>query len=114
MRTQTKTSKLFNVFMSADVDAYVSPVLHSGYVGEGDTVKEFETNFGLSVHNALTLAVNSGTSAITLALKLSGVGPGDLVISTPMTCLATNEPILILILQPATLTSLVLSISMSH
>lgn len=42
--------------------------------------------------NVLTL--NSGTSAIQLALRLSGVKRGDEVISTPMTCVATNEPIL--------------------
>lgn len=37
--------------------------------------------------------VNSCTSALTLALKLSGVKPGSAVVSTPMTCLATNTPI---------------------
>jgi dTDP-4-amino-4,6-dideoxygalactose transaminase len=37
---------------------------------------------------------NSCTSAITLALKISGVGPGAEVITTPMTCIATNTPII--------------------
>ncbi|ETW94426.1 MAG: hypothetical protein ETSY1_34865 [Candidatus Entotheonella factor] len=40
------------------------------------------------------VAVNSCTSAITLVLHLSGVTAGDEVITTPMTCTATNEPIL--------------------
>jgi dTDP-4-amino-4,6-dideoxygalactose transaminase len=38
--------------------------------------------------------VNSGTSALQLALRLADVGSGDEVISTPMTCTATNVPIL--------------------
>ncbi len=40
------------------------------------------------------LSVNSGTSAIYLALRLAGVEAGTEVISTPMTCTATNVPIL--------------------
>jgi len=85
---------LFKVFMSKDVDDFVSPVLQSGYVGEGDTVKEFELSIGNFIQNNNVLTVNSGTSAITMALRLAGVSYGDYVISTPMTCLATNEPIL--------------------
>ena len=37
--------------------------------------------------------MNSCTSALTLALRLAGVGPGDEVITTSMTCVATNAPI---------------------
>jgi dTDP-4-amino-4,6-dideoxygalactose transaminase len=40
------------------------------------------------------LTLNSGTSALMLALRLANVGPGDEVISTAMTCTATNEPIM--------------------
>ena len=40
------------------------------------------------------LALNSGTSALHLALRLADVGYGDEVISTAMTCTATNVPIL--------------------
>src|SRR5439155_706330 len=36
---------------------------------------------------------NSCTSALTLALKLAGVEPGAAVVTTPMTCVATNTPI---------------------
>jgi dTDP-4-amino-4,6-dideoxygalactose transaminase len=37
--------------------------------------------------------MNSCTSALTVALKLAGVGHGDHVVTTPMTCVATNTPI---------------------
>jgi dTDP-4-amino-4,6-dideoxygalactose transaminase len=54
-------------------------------------VQEFEEAFGQLVHAAAPpLALNSCTSALDLALHLIGVGLGDEVISTPMTCTATN------------------------
>ena len=85
---------LFKVFMAEDVGDFVLPVLHSGYIGEGEKVKEFEQKFSQMIGNARVWMVNSGTSAITMALRLVGVGYRDEVITTPMTCLATNVPIL--------------------
>lgn len=85
---------LFKVYMAMDIDKFVLPVLHSGYVGEGDKVKQFEKKFAEFIQNENVVMVNSGTSAITMALRLAGVEHGDKVISTPMTCLATNMAIL--------------------
>jgi len=69
-------------------------VLRSRWIGEGDTVKEFEQalcdRFGF-VH---ALALCNGTAGLRLALAVAGVGPGDEVITTAMTCTATNTPIL--------------------
>jgi len=85
---------LFKVYMSMDIDKYILPVLHSGYVGDGPKVKEFEKKFGEFIQNENVVMVNSGTSAIVMALRLAGVGHGDHVMTTPMTCLATNMAIL--------------------
>ncbi len=85
---------LFKVFMSPDVDDYILPVLRSGYIGDGKKVEEFEKKFGEFIQNEKVVMVNSGTSAIIMALRLAGVGHGDKVITTPMTCLATNMAIL--------------------
>ena len=68
-------------------------VLYSGYIGQGPKVEEFEHAFGQFIGSDKVLSVNSGTSALHLALKLAGVEGGE-VISTPMTCTATNWPIL--------------------
>lgn len=91
---------LFKVFMSPDVSDFILPVLHSGYVGEGEKSKLFEKKIGEYLKNENVVLVNSGTSALTMSLKLAGVGPGDEVISTPMTCLATNMAILSLGAKP--------------
>jgi len=84
---------LFKVFMGPGVAAEVAKVLESGYVTEGPKVKEFEAALSEFLGTP-TITLNSGTSALTLALRLAGVGPGDEVITTPMTCQATNVPIL--------------------
>ncbi len=84
---------LFKVHMPKDVDKPLLEVLHSGYIGQGPKVEEFEKKLSKFLDNPNVLTVNSGTSALHLSLRLAGVGAGDEVITTPMTCSATNEPI---------------------
>lgn len=91
-----KNIPLFKVFMPESVLEPLAKVLLSGYIGEGPKVKEFERQLGERFDNENVLTLNNGTAAIQLALRLSNVGYGDEVISTPMTCTATNEPILAL------------------
>lgn len=85
---------LFKPFIPDSVDKPLLEVLHGGYITQGPKVDEFEKLFGLYVENPYVVAVNSGTSALTLALRLAGVKRGSEVITTPMTCSATNLPIL--------------------
>jgi dTDP-4-amino-4,6-dideoxygalactose transaminase len=83
---------LFKVFMAPDAKDRAGATLDSGYVGEGPRVQEFEQAFGQLVgfRSPFPLALNSCTSALDLACHLIGVGLGDEVITTPMTCTATN------------------------
>lgn len=83
----------FKVFMSEDASARAMAVLHSGYIGQGPVVDEFEEALREKLGFKYGVTVNSGTSALLLALMLIGVKPGDEVISTPMTCVATNNVI---------------------
>lgn len=85
---------LFAVHIPADVDKPILEVLHSGYIGQGPKVEEFERLLAEFLETKDVITVNSGTSAIHLALRLANIQSGDEVISTPMTCSATNEPIL--------------------
>lgn len=82
-------------YVPEEAIADVSQVLHSRFIGQGPLVdlfeQEFERHFGL--HEGTAVAVNSGTSALELAYDLLGIGPRDSVISTPLTCTATNIPI---------------------
>jgi len=85
---------LFKVHMPKSVDKPLLKVLHSGFIGQGKKVEEFEEKLGAFFNNKKILTLNAGTSAIQLALRLANVSYGDEVITTAMTCTATNMPIL--------------------
>jgi len=69
-------------------------VLNSGYINEGQQVLELQSKLESHLEIDNLILMNSCTSAITLALKICGVGPGDEVLTTAMTCIATNTPII--------------------
>lgn len=73
----------------------IEKVLYSGYIAEGEAAWAFEDGFRTFIANPNTLAVQSGTAALHLALLLLNIGPNDEVISTPMTSEPTNTAIAI-------------------
>jgi dTDP-4-amino-4,6-dideoxygalactose transaminase len=85
---------LFKVFMSKEAGDAVSTVLQSGYVAQGEKVECFEKKLSEYFSHPYILTLNSATSGLTLALRLLNLESGDEVISTPLTCTATNWPIL--------------------
>ena len=89
---------LFKVFMADSAPDEVAKVLRSGFIGEGPKVKEFEDNLREWFGVYRLAATNAGTSAEHLALRLvkksHGIEDGDEVLATPLTCTATNFPIL--------------------
>jgi perosamine synthetase len=85
---------LFKVFMADSVGKAVNEVLYSGYIAEGEKVTCLTKAVAEFIGNPNTVLVNSCTSALTLAYRLAGVGPGTEVITTPLTCVASNTPIL--------------------
>lgn len=72
----------------------VGNVFDSGYYNEGVQVTELTKQLEQHLDVKHLVLVNSCTSALTMALKLAGVGKDDLVFSTSMTCVATNMPIM--------------------
>jgi dTDP-4-amino-4,6-dideoxygalactose transaminase len=71
----------------------IKDVLSSGFINEGTQVVQLTQAFTIRMKTQQLIMTNSCTSALTLALHLSGVEAGDNVISTSMTCVATNTPI---------------------
>lgn len=69
----------------------IKRVLDSRFIAEGPIAAELEQALYDFVGREVAL-VNSCTSAITIAATMIGIQPGDEVISTPMTCIATNSP----------------------
>ena len=72
-----------------EIDEAVGRVLESGQFALGPEVAAFEREFADYCGAAHGIAVNSGTSALHLALLAAGVGPGDEVITVPFTFIAT-------------------------
>ena len=73
--------------------AEVVATLESGWLTTGPRVASFERAFAGYVGAPHALAVNSCTAALHLSLLACGVGPGDEVITTPLTFCATANVI---------------------
>ena len=74
--------------------ASVAEVLRSGWISSGPQVLAFEAALSDRCGGRPVRVFNSGTAALEVALRLAGVGPGDEVISTPLTWVATANVIL--------------------
>lgn len=74
--------------------------LKSGWITTGPKVQIFEKQFARYAGCKYALALSSGTAALHLAMMASGIGPGDEVITTPMTFVATINMIDLLGAKP--------------
>ncbi|MDR6858974.1 DegT/DnrJ/EryC1/StrS family aminotransferase [Variovorax guangxiensis] len=72
----------------------VEAVMRSGWLGTGPRVARFEHEFGRYRGAPHAVALNSCSAALHLSLLASGVGPGDEVITTPLTFCATVNAII--------------------
>lgn len=79
--------------IKAELDAAVLKVLASSQYVLGDEVAAFEQEFAAYCGADYAVAVNTGTSALHLALLAAGVGPGDEVVTVPFTFIATVSAI---------------------
>lgn len=77
-----------------EIDAAVCKVLDSGEFVLGSEVASFEQEFAAYCGTSECIALNSGTSALHLALLAAGVGPGDEVITVPFTFVASVAAVL--------------------
>lgn len=84
---------LFKVKMAEGLEKPIADVLYSGYVGQGEQVEKLEVLLATKLANHNLLTVNSGTSALHLLFHMFG-NDGDEVLASPLTCSASNFPIL--------------------
>jgi len=85
---------MFFPYVAEKASSAVGEIIQSRWIGQGQTVVDFENKIKEIFPIPYATAVNHVSSAIKLALAVAGVGPGDEVITTPQTCTATNHPIL--------------------
>lgn len=104
---KNKEIPLFKVHVSEESIKKTEQVLRSGFIGQGPVVEEFESYLRELFHWDYILTLNSATSAEHLALHMlknkgksvansswPGIEPGDEILATPLTCTASNWPIL--------------------
>jgi len=72
-----------------EMDGAIRDVVESCHFVLGEPVEEFEADFAAYCHSRFAFGVNSGTSALHLALLAAGVGAGDEVITVSYTFVAT-------------------------
>jgi dTDP-4-amino-4,6-dideoxygalactose transaminase/acetyltransferase-like isoleucine patch superfamily enzyme len=80
--------------IKAEIQEAVNGVLESGMFILGEEVANFEHEFAAYSQARFGIAVNSGTSALHLALLAAGIGPGDEVITVSFTFVATAAAVL--------------------
>src|ERR1700681_808704 len=80
--------------IKTEIDAAIARVLDSCQFVLGSEVTGFEQEFSAYCGTSECIAVNSGTSALHLALIAAGVGPGDEVITVPFTFVASVAAVL--------------------
>ena len=108
----SKQIPLFKVFMSEEAPLEASKVLQSGYIGQGPIVEKFEYSLKNFFGNQNLVTTNSATSAEHLILHMlrkenremigekhlytwPGINEEDEILTSPLTCTATNWPIIL-------------------
>ncbi|MBN1765624.1 MAG: DegT/DnrJ/EryC1/StrS family aminotransferase, partial [Sedimentisphaerales bacterium] len=83
----------------ADIEAVIN-VLKTPNLSLGPKLVEFETAFADYTGRRFGVAVNSGTSALHLCMLALGIKPGDEVITTPFSFIATTNSVLMVDAKP--------------
>lgn len=79
--------------IKSEIDGAIQRVIDSATFIGGPEVERLESSMATLCGTKYAVAVNSGTDALLLSLKTLGIGPGDEVITSPFTFIATAEVI---------------------
>lgn len=90
----TRSIPLSAVVLPPEAEALVLEVLRSGMLAQGSKVAALEAAFAAVTGVPHVVAVSSGTTALVAALQALGLQPGDEVITTPFSFVATLNAIL--------------------
>jgi dTDP-4-amino-4,6-dideoxygalactose transaminase len=86
--------RLTEVRLDEEAERKVLEVLRSGHLAQGPMVAAFESGFAAVAGTAHAVATTSGTSALVACVQALDLGPGDEIITTPFTFVATINAVL--------------------
>lgn len=90
-----KTIPVFEPYTGADTLQHLKEALDIGWLGMGATTRDFERRIAdyLGLEGRFVVATNTGTSALHIALRAAGVGPGDEVITPSFNYVADHQAV---------------------
>ena len=89
-----KEIRLWSTFVPKEAGKEIAKVLKSKWINTGKQEAKLRQEFNKKLNISHSVATNSGTSSLRAGYAALGIGPGDEVISTPYTFIATNTSIL--------------------
>ena len=83
---------IFKTYMPQGLTAELESVLYSGNLAYGKIGKQFEQSITNYIGSKNVLTVSTYNQALLIILSTLGLKPGDEVIASPVSCLASNQP----------------------
>lgn len=83
---------IYKPFMPEGIDAEIQQILHSGQLGFGKYGNMFEERLRDFIGCPYMLTIASYNQAMLIALSCLGINPGEEIIASPVSCLASNQP----------------------
>lgn len=86
---------IFKPYMPQDIVPELENILYSGQLAYGKHGRNFETELAKFIGTPYVLTISSYNQAMLMALSILDIKPGDEVIASPVSCLASNQPFII-------------------
>ncbi len=86
---------IFKPYMPEKLNKGIEDILYSGKLGFGEKGRAFEEKLANYIGNEKLLTVSSYNHALLIILSTLDLNPGDEVIASPVSCLASNQPFLV-------------------
>lgn len=83
---------IYKPFMPEGIDNEISKILFSGQLAYGKNGKEFEVKLSNYIENPYVLTTATYNQALMMVLSILDLKPGDEIITSPVSCLASNQP----------------------
>lgn len=86
---------IFKPYMPKNISSGIEEILYSGKLSYGENGKKFEKKLAAFIGNDKILTISSYNQALLIALSTLGLKPGDEIIASPVSCLASNQPFVV-------------------
>ena len=86
---------IFKPYMPSNLGEGIEDIIYSGKLSYGEKGKEFEEKLSSYIGNDKVLTISSYNQALLIVLSTLGLKPGDEIIASPVSCLASNQPFVV-------------------